>query len=267
MIPDAYIKEWYAHAPWHKWTMVEQDLLISRMLIELFRDEHIRGSLIFRGGTALHKLFFPEPLRFSEDIDLVQRETGPIGPLFDTIRGIFRKWLGKPVRKQGPGVATLTYRLSSEDIPPLPLRIKIEINTREHFQVLPIKNKSMEVHCRWFEGRADIPVYQIEELMATKLRALYQRRKGRDLFDLAAALRLQDIRAKKVLTTFEKYLEAEGHRIHASTFRANMRAKLEHPGFNQDCALLLRPGITFDVQADFEMIDNILISKLGELNR
>ena len=189
MIPDAYIKEWYAYAPWHKWTMVEQDLLISRMLIELFRDEHIRGSLIFRGGTALHKLFFPEPLRFSEDIDLVQRETGPIGPLFDTIRGIFRKWLGKPVRKQGPGVATLTYRLSSEDIPPLPLRIKIEINTREHFQVLPIKNKSMEVHCRWFEGRADIPVYQIEELMATKLRALYQRRKGRDLFDLAAALR------------------------------------------------------------------------------
>ena len=267
MIPDAYIKEWYAHAPWHKWTMVEQDLLISRMLIELFRDEHIRGSLIFRGGTALHKLFFPEPLRFSEDIDLVQRETGPIGPLFDTIRGIFRKWLGKPVRKQGPGVATLTYRLSSEDIPPLPLRIKIEINTREHFQVLPIKNKSMEVYCRWFEGRADIPVYQIEELMATKLRALYQRRKGRDLFDLAAALRLQDIRAKKVLTTFEKYLEAEGHRIHASVFRANMHAKLEHPSFNQDCALLLRPGTTFDVQADFEMIDNILISKLGELNR
>jgi predicted nucleotidyltransferase component of viral defense system len=103
--------------------------------------------------------------------------------------------------------------------------------------------------------------------MATKLRALYRRRKGRDLFDLAAAFRLQDISVKKVLTTFEKYLEAEGHRIHASAFRANMRAKLEHPSFNQDCALLLRPGTTFDVQADFEMIDNILISKLGELNR
>lgn len=267
MIPDAYIKEWYAHAPWHEWGMVEQDLLISRMLVELFRDERIRGSLIFRGGTALHKLFFPQPLRFSEDIDLVQRESGPIGPLFDTIREIFREWLGAPIRKQGPGVATLTYRLSSEDIPPLPLRIKIEINTREHFQVLPIENRSMNIRCRWFEGRADIPVYQIEELMATKLRALYQRRKGRDLFDLAAALRLQNIRAEKVLTTFEKYLEAEGHCIHASEFRANMRAKLEHPSFNQDCASLLCPGTTFNVQADFEMINNMLISKLGELNR
>jgi len=37
MIPDAYIKEWYAHALWHEWGMVEQDLLISRMLGELNR--------------------------------------------------------------------------------------------------------------------------------------------------------------------------------------------------------------------------------------
>ena len=247
--------------------MVEQDLLISRMLVELFRDERIRGSLIFRGGTALHKLFFPQPLRFSEDIDLVQRESGPIGPLFDTIREIFRKWLGAPIRKQGQDVATLTYRLSSEDIPPLPLRIKIEINTREHFQVLPIENKALDVRCRWFEGRADIPVYQVEELMATKLRALYQRRKGRDLFDLAAALRLQDIYVNQVLVAFEKYLKAEGHRIYASDFRTNMRAKLEHPSFNQDCALLLRPGTTFDIKADFDLVDKLLISKQGEVNR
>jgi len=58
-----------------------------RMVVELFRNEQICESLIFCGGTAFHKLFFPEPLRFSEDIDLVQREPGPIGPLFDMIRG------------------------------------------------------------------------------------------------------------------------------------------------------------------------------------
>lgn len=267
VIPRADITEWRtAGYPWKTDAMVEQDLLISRMLVELFRDEHIHDSLIFRGGTALHKLFFPEPLRFSEDIDLVQRETGPIGPLFDRIRETFREWLGEPVRKQGPGVATLTYRLTSEDTPPLPLRIKIEINTREHFQVLPIENKALDIRCRWFEGCAQIPVYQIEELMATKLRALYQRRKGRDLFDLAAALRLPDIHVEQVVTAFEKYLKAEGHHIHASDLRANMRAKLEHPGFRQDFAPLLRPGTAFDIQGDFEMIDNMLISKLGEVN-
>ncbi len=267
MIPRADIVEWRAAGyPWKTDAMVEQDLLISRMLVELLRKEYIRDSLIFRGGTALHKLFLPEPLRFSEDIDLVQREPGPIGPLFDTIRGIFQKWLGEPVRKQGPGVATLTYRLVSEDTPPLPLRIKIEINTREHLQILPIEYKTLDVRSRWFEGRADIPVYQIEELMATKLRALYQRRKGRDLFDLAAALRLTDIQTDRVLAVFGEYLKAEGHRIHASEFHTNMHAKLEHPAFTQDCAPLVRPGTTFDVQADFKMIDTRLISRLSETN-
>jgi len=246
--------------------MVEQDLLISRMLVTLFQDERIHNKLVFRGGTALHKLFLPEPLRFSEDIDLVQREAGPIGPLFDMIRGLFREWLGEPVRKQGPGVATLTYRLLSEDTPPLPLRIKIEINTREHFQILPIEHKPLDIHSRWFEGRTDIPVYQIEELMATKLRALYQRRKGRDLFDLAAALHLPDIQADRVVEAFGEYLKAEGHRISGSDFRTNLHAKLEHPAFAQDCAPLLRPGTSFDPQADVNMIDNLLISKLGELN-
>ncbi len=265
MIPRANIIEWRTTGyPWETDAIFEQDLLISRMLVELFHNEQICESLIFRGGTALHKLFFPEPLRFSEDIDLVQREPGPIGPLFDTIREIFREWVGEPFRKQGPGMARLTYRLSSEDTPPLLLRIKIEINTREHFRVLPMTYKALDVRSRWFEGHADIPVYQIEELMATKLRALYQRRKGRDLFDLAAALRLPDIRTDLVLAAFEKYLKAESHRIRASDFRANMHAKLEHPAFTQDCAPLLRPGTTFDVQRDFEVVDEVFISKLGE---
>ncbi len=78
MIPRANIIEWRTTGyPWKTDAMVEQDLLISRMLVELFHNEQICESLIFRGGTALHKLFFPEPLRFSEDIDLVQREPGP----------------------------------------------------------------------------------------------------------------------------------------------------------------------------------------------
>ncbi|MGH2469017.1 MAG: nucleotidyl transferase AbiEii/AbiGii toxin family protein [Chloroflexota bacterium] len=36
----------------------------------------------------------------------------------------------------------------------------------------------------WFTGSADVPTFALEELLGTKLRALYQRRKGRDLFDL-----------------------------------------------------------------------------------
>jgi predicted nucleotidyltransferase component of viral defense system len=42
---------------------VEQDLIISRALVELFGDHFLRGELRFRGGTALNKLHFPRPQR------------------------------------------------------------------------------------------------------------------------------------------------------------------------------------------------------------
>ena len=129
MIPEAYIRAWYEQAPWQAWSMVEQDLILSRTLVDLFHSRLLADSLILRGGTVLHKLFFPRALRYSEDIDLVQRAAGPIGPVFDEIRGVLRDWLGEPKRKIGPDVATLTYRVASEDVPPFPLRIKVEINT------------------------------------------------------------------------------------------------------------------------------------------
>ncbi|MDP8235581.1 MAG: hypothetical protein P9M08_04295 [Candidatus Erginobacter occultus] len=58
MIPESYVREWYDRAPWGTWSMVEQDLILSRMLVEIFNDPLLSESLIFRGGTALHKLFF-----------------------------------------------------------------------------------------------------------------------------------------------------------------------------------------------------------------
>jgi hypothetical protein len=111
MIPFAYINEWRDVAPWDAQAMVEQDLILSRIVVDLFSDPFLREALIFRGGTALNKLCFPRPLRYSEDVDLVQREEGPIGPVFDAVRRALGGWLGeKPARKQGPGVVNLVYR-------------------------------------------------------------------------------------------------------------------------------------------------------------
>jgi predicted nucleotidyltransferase component of viral defense system len=260
VIPRADIQEWRAGGtPWKTDAMVEQDLIISRVLVELFADQHIGGGLIFRGGTALHKLFFSEPLRYSEDIDLVQSHPGPIGPIFDAIRRLFVGWLGEPKRKIGPDMATLTYRIESEDSPPLPLRIKIEINIREHEPFLAVDTKIFKVESRWFQGKADVAVYCIEELLATKLRALYQRRKGRDLFDLAHALRELKVDAAAVVKTFEKYIEAEGNRVTASDLRKNIEDKLNHPGFVRDCHPIIRPGVSIDLNSDYALIDRELL--------
>ena len=88
MIPKDYITEWREHAPWVQDTQVEQDLVISRALVEIFRIPDIAERLAFRGGTALYKLHLRPAARYSEDIDLVQVAPGPIGVTFDAIRAV-----------------------------------------------------------------------------------------------------------------------------------------------------------------------------------
>ena len=64
MIPKAYITEWSNFVPWKANEQVEQDLVISRALIEIYSDEFLSKSLAFRGGTALHKLFLTPQMRY-----------------------------------------------------------------------------------------------------------------------------------------------------------------------------------------------------------
>ena len=80
-------------------TQLEQDLIISRALVEIFNHPLLAESLAFRGGTALFKLHLA-PMRYSEDIDLVQVHPAPIGPVMDALQEKLNSWLGKPRRKQ-----------------------------------------------------------------------------------------------------------------------------------------------------------------------
>lgn len=136
MIPRAHITAWRWNAPWSTDAQVEQDLVLSRVLVEVYSVPFLSSFLAFRGGTALHKLYLSPASRYSEDIDLVQIEAGAIGPVMTALRSRLDAWLGEPRRKQSEGRMTLIYRFESEIPPVTPLRLKIEVNTREHFAVL-----------------------------------------------------------------------------------------------------------------------------------
>src|SRR5262245_24704836 len=113
MIPRAHITAWRAEAPWATDAQVEQDLVISRALVEIFSDALLADALAFRGGTALHKLFFRPPARYSEDIDLVQVRAEKIGPVLEALRARLDPWLRKPTWKQSEGRIALVYRFDS----------------------------------------------------------------------------------------------------------------------------------------------------------
>ncbi len=242
MIPHDSITEWRAKAPWVQDLQVEQDLVISRALVALFSQEAVARLLAFRGGTALYKLYLTPPARYSEDIDLVQVAAGPIGDVLDAIRQALEPWLGKPKWKQTEGRVTLTYRFASEDTPPMPLRLKVEINTREHIAIHGLVHHPFEVRSRWFTGGATLATFTLDELLGTKLRALYQRKKGRDLFDLDLALQHTDVHPDEVVRIFAAYLAHGNDRISRAQFEQNLTEKMEDPGFGTDVPPLLAAG-------------------------
>lgn len=262
MIPQDFITEWKNYAPWPQNYQVEQDLIISRVLVDIFSHPFLSENMAFRGGTALFKLYM-SPVRYSEDIDLVQIRSAPIGLAMDILQEKLNPWLGSPKRKQSEGRVTLTYRIESEEA--LPLKLKIEINSREHFSVLGFIKLGFEVKSRWFSGSTSISTYHLDELLGTKIRALYQRKKGRDLFDLWMAFTTTKAGPAHAVECFLKYMEHEGHKVSRAEFEQNLIGKLNDSRFVADIKPLLTAGASHDLHkaADYFM-NNIIPLLPGE---
>jgi predicted nucleotidyltransferase component of viral defense system len=262
VIPRANITAWRTRAPWPSNAQVEQDLVLSRALIAIFKNEIVSHQAAFRGGTALHKLFFDTAGRYSEDIDLVQRAAGPIGELAGSIREALDPWLGRPKWKQKQGRFTLVYRFDTTFAPVVQTRLKIEINTREHFSVFDISRREFAVDNPWFSGAAELAVYKLDELLGTKLRALFQRKKGRDLFDLWTANRLAQVNPDRIIECFRQYLLNDGRRVSRAEFEENLAAKLADPSFTQDILPLLAPNAEWDPEDAARYANEELLARL-----
>lgn len=265
MIPKAYIDAWRSVAPWSDPSQTEQDLVLSRALVELFSNDFLKENLGFRGGTALHKLYLYPQARYSEDIDLVQLKPGKAKPMLEAIRDQLLFLGGKDDRqvKLNEHNCTVYYQFETEMSPPPRMRVKIEINTREHFNVLGLLKEPFSVDNPWFQGSTEITAYQPEEILGTKLRALYQLKKGRDLFDLYYALENLDVNLDKIIECFHAYMELEENKAPTTReFELNLEEKMRDTEFAGDITALLRPGIEYDQDEAYRKIMNIVISRL-----
>jgi predicted nucleotidyltransferase component of viral defense system len=262
MIPINFLNQWRQQAPWIYQSQVEQDLILSRALVALYQHELIQRTLAFRGGTALNKIFIKPAARYSEDLDFVQINNGPIGHILTAIRQVLDPWLGTARWKQTDRSAKLIYRFQSEDTPPVPLRLKIEINTIELFTLYGYQDNPYKIDSPWFSGQANIRSYQLEELMGTKLRALYQRTKGRDLFDLWFGITILNMNCQKVVETFHQYNKKNQVAISRAEFEKNLVPKMEQLEFTGDVRALLSDGIDWDPMHAYSSVMDRLVSKL-----
>lgn len=260
MIPNIFIQHWSNHVKWQTPEQIEQDLIISRALVDLYNDPHIKDALVFRGGTALNKLFINPPSRYSEDIDFVQKNADPIGQTINAIREVLKPWLGDPKWKITQRSAKLIYKYESINMSAS--KLKIEINTTEHLQVLPLKKVPFSMDSDWFKGTADIITYEMDELMATKLRALYQRRKGRDLFDIWYVADRNLINLEQVFDIFYQYCRYNNVKIMREEFLKNLELKKSHRDFNMDMSVLLPSKLHWDFNEAYTFVVEKVISKM-----
>ena len=263
MIPRAYIQAWSTKAPWPDARQIEQDLIICRALCDLFNAPALKGKIAVRGGTAINKLLFKQPLRYSEDIDLVQTQAEPIGTTVDAIRDAL-SWLGKCKREQAGHSMHLVFKFTPEADAQATLKLKVEINTREHENLFPIRPYPFAVESDWYQGQAEIASFEPEETFGTKLRALLQRRKNRDLFDLHHGLDQLEMDPDKLIKCFDHYLALEGHAITRAMAEQRMLQKLTR-SLTEDIWPLLPAGVRFnddDAMQAFERVWTDLIARI-----
>lgn len=263
MVDATSIREWQRRAPWKNDTQVEQDLVLSRALVAIFNHEVLASKLAFRNGTALQKLFYQNPTRYSEDIDLVQITPGPIDAIFEGLREVLEPWLGKSTRKPGNGSETFVYAFQSAKSRAVNLRLKVEVNTLEHFSIFDLKEVPFSVASIWYTGKTTIKTYAIEELLAIKLRMLFERKKGRDLYDLAMALRQLPLSVEKMIECFQIYMDYRGLKVFRAQFEQNFWLKKILNSFRGDIPPLLAIGNNqHNFEKDFELVWERIITKL-----
>jgi predicted nucleotidyltransferase component of viral defense system len=234
-----------------------------------------------RGGTVLHKVHLAPAARYSEDIDLVAIGDRPEGHIRKALLRVLRPLLGpekssvwdsvqlavrnaaKPSR-----ILRCIYKLPSVAQPGRELTIEVEANVTERVPHFPVQRLPFAVEFRGAKLGTELVSYNVNEMLATKMRALFQRKKGRDLFDLYWALSVQSalpVSIAQILQAFAYYMQAEGEPVAREKFSAHLRECLaDRAGFCTDLVSFLRRDLLYDPDVAGAFIERDLLALLPE---
>jgi predicted nucleotidyltransferase component of viral defense system len=265
--------------PWAAQYQVEQDLLLCRAMVALFNDGFLSGQIAMRGGTLLHKAHLAPASRYSEDIDLVVVGDRPEEHIRQAIRRVLLDVLGAPKSSawealklalrnavQPSRVLRMTYSLPSIIEPGRSLDIVIEANVTERTPHRAVVEIPFSFPFREKGIQTRIKSYDIHEMLGTKMRAMFQRKRGRDLFDLYWALTKSPspVDPKAIIESFQHYMKQEGTTAGRAEFIAILDAHLKDRAFCSDMQPLLRSGIIYSPQSAGRHVRDKLLNLLPE---
>ena len=268
--------------PWPNLRQIEQDLLLCRAMTALFDDGFLKTQVAMRGGTLLHKVHLAPASRYSEDIDLVVIGDRPDEHVRKAINRVLLGVLGRPTSSAWQAVKLavrnavkpskvlrVIYRVPSVTDPRgTPLEIVIEANVTERKSYRPISLLPFAYLFRDEMVATTVNGFEIHEMLGTKMRALFQRRRGRDLFDLYWALTeaVTPVNPAEIIELFLYYLQQEGTVATRDEFIGLLQSHLNDRGFLTDMNALLRTGIAYDPVAAGDYVIGSLLKLLPEKN-
>jgi len=177
--------------------VVERDYVLSWMLAGLYRRPALAERLVFKGGTALRKCYFPE-YRFSVDLDFTLRSSLPAEDLRAEIEEACHSIVGQTgvelvmadfrTLRDAPGEEAHQARIAyagplgrmGGDWP----RVKLDLTIYEILVLPPVHRPVHHPYSDVDSLNLTVPAYALEEMLAEKLRAMLRRARARDLYDV-----------------------------------------------------------------------------------
>ncbi len=266
---------------WPELYQVEQDLLLSLAMNAIFNDRFLSEQVAMRGGTVLHKVHLAPAVRYSEDMDLVAVADRPEQHIQRAVNRVLRPVLGKEqssawtwlklaVRNAArpSRILRCIFKIRSVSEPARELTIEVEVNVSERTPQFELQRLPFTFGFRGEQRAASIVSFNIDEMLATKMRAAFQRRKGRDLFDLYWALTAQTalpVDTARVLDAFRHYMQQESTVVPRGEFIAHLEGCLaDTVGFCRDMDALLKRSVAYDPAYAASLVTERLLSRLPE---
>jgi predicted nucleotidyltransferase component of viral defense system len=197
---DERVREWGLSD-----AVVEKDYVIGWLLWGIGADEHLAAAWAFKGGTCLKKCYI-ETYRFSEDLDFTVLPGGPLQP--DELTVAFNRLLARVNEESGIDFSERepSFRLRPSGVDaegrifyrgprraPNVATVKIDLSASERL-VRPIVLRPIaHAFPDTLPGPATVPCYSFEEVFAEKIRAMGERGRPRDLYDIVNLFRRDDM--------------------------------------------------------------------------
>ena len=230
--------------------VVEKDYVLGWILWGIGADAKLQRYWVFKGGTCLKKCYI-ETYRFSEDLDFTVLPGGPVAP--EDVERTLVAVLGRVAERSGLELLGRSPRLrqrpngSTEGRvyyrgprnAPTAASVKLDLTADESVVRPPVLREIAHSHSDRLPSPATIRCYGFEELFAEKLRAMGERCRSRDLYDVINLFRRRDLRAhprlirdvlikkcqtKEVPVPTMDLLEGSRHRAEVEAEWANMLA-------------------------------------------